>query len=178
MKIGIFCSANEHIDADFFQLTEELGEWIGRQGHELIFGGCNLGLMERVAKSVHQSGGRTTGMVPVMLEKNGRMSDYVDVNVACDDLTDRKALMMAQADVFVALPGGIGTLDEIFTVAASHTIGYHHKMVVLYNMKGFWNPMTAMLDDMQARGFIRGEWTDFIAVADDLAELKALLEQI
>lgn len=178
MKIGIFCSANEHIDADFFQFTEELGTWIGRQGHDLVFGGCNLGLMECVGKSVHQSGGRTIGMVPVIVEKNGRVSDYVDVNVACDDLTDRKALMMAQADVFIALPGGIGTLDEVFTVAASHTIGYHHKMVVLYNMKGFWNPMIAMLNEMQACGFIRGEWTEFIAVANNFAELQALLEKV
>ena len=171
MKIGIFCSANNNIDPDFFRLTEELGKWMGRNGHDLVYGGCDLGLMECIARSVHRAGGRTIGMIPTILEKNGRVSDYVDVNVSCDNLSDRKQLIMAQADIFIALPGGIGTLDEIFTVAASHTIGYHHKMVVLYNMKGFWNSTIALLNDMQERGLIRGKWSDFIAVANDFESL-------
>lgn len=171
MKIGIFCSANNDIDSDFFRLTEELGTWIGRNGHDLVYGGCDLGLMECIARSVHRAGGRTIGMIPTILEKNGRVSDYVNVNVSCDNLSDRKQLIMAQADIFIALPGGIGTLDEIFTVAASHTIGYHHKMVVLYNMKGFWDSTIALLDNMQERGLIRGKWSDFIAIANDFDSL-------
>lgn len=75
----------------------------------------------------------------------------------------------------MALPGGIGTLDEIFTVASSHTIGYHRKPVVLYNITGFWSPLIALLDDMSAQGMIRGDWKDFIAVADDLDGLDAFL---
>ena len=171
MKIGIFCSANNNIDPEFFRLTEELGKWMGRNGHDLVFGGCNLGLMECIARSVHDAGGRTIGMIPTMIEKHGRVSDYVDVNISCNDLSDRKQLIMAQADIFIALPGGIGTLDEIFTVAASHTIGYHHKKVILYNMKGFWNSTIALLDDMQEHGFVRGKWSDFIAIANDFESL-------
>jgi uncharacterized protein (TIGR00730 family) len=117
----------------------------------------------------------TIGMVPQIIEKHGRTSEYLDVTIPCDDLSDRKALMMAQADVFIALPGGIGTLDEIFTVTASHTIGYHGKMVVLYDMKGFWSSTIALLDDLQARGFIRGRWTDFIKVARSLDDIKQLI---
>ena len=176
MKIGIFCSANNNIDPEFFRLTEELGKWMGRNGHDLVFGGCNLGLMECIARSVHDAGGHTIGMIPTMLEKHGRVSDYVDVNVACSDLSDRKQLMMAQADIFIALPGGVGTLDAIFTVAASHTIGYHSKRVVLYNMKGFWDSTIALLDDMQQRGVIRGKWSDFIAVANDFESLINYIE--
>ena len=89
----------------------------------------------------------------------------------CDNLTDRKQLMMDQSDVFIALPGGIGTLDEVFTVAASATIGYHHKRVVLYNMKGFWDGAIRMLDDLQAKGVIRGSWQTQIAVANNLDEI-------
>ena len=83
--------------------------------------------------------------------------------------------MMEQSDVFIALPGGIGTIDEVFTVAASATIGYHHKRVILYNMKGFWNGMIAMLDDLQARGVIRQQWQDWIAVANSLEDIELLL---
>ncbi len=173
MKIGVFCSANEHIDPNFFRLTEELGAWIGREGHQLVFGGCNMGLMECVARAAREAGATTIGVVPRVVEQGGRVSDHVDVHVACDNLSDRKDLLLAQSDVLVALPGGIGTLDEVFTVAASHTIGYHHKLVVLYDMKGFWAPLTSLLDDLQARGFVRGHWTDYIRVAHTLDEVKA-----
>lgn len=172
MKIGVFCSANDHIDPDFFRLADELGQWMGHEGHTLVFGGCDMGLMEQTARSVHEAGGMTIGVVPRIIEKHGRVSDYVDVNIACDNLSDRKDLMLAQSDVLVALPGGIGTLDEVFTVAASHTIGYHQKRVILYNMKGFWNKLIALLNDLSESGMIRGEWQKYIAVADSLEQLK------
>ena len=117
----------------------------------------------------------TIGVVPMLVEKSGRLSDYVDVEIPCDNLSDRKQLMMDQADVFIALPGGIGTLDEIFTVAASATIGYHRKTVILYNMKGFWNALIQMLDDLQQKGMIRGSWHQYIKTADSLEEISRLI---
>lgn len=175
MKICIFCSANSQLDADFFEYTEELGRWAAGEGHAIVFGGVNQGLMECVARAAREAGGRTIGVVPQIVERSGRISDYVDVEIPCDNLNDRKQLMQDQSDVFVALPGGIGTLDEIFTIAASATIGYHHKPVILYNMKGFWDGLIAMLDDLQQRGVMRNPWRTQIAVAQTLDELKQLL---
>lgn len=154
-------------------MTEELGKWMGENGHDVVFGGCNMGLMDCIGKSVKAHGGRTVGVVPSLVEKGGRTFDGLDVEIPCDNLSDRKDLLLLQSDVVVALPGGIGTLDEIFTVAASHTIGYHHKMVILYNMKGFWDSVIALLDDMQQKGMIRGHWHDYIEVANNLEELKS-----
>ena len=171
MTICIFCSANAHIDPDFFQMTEELGRWMAEEGHTLVFGGVNQGLMECVARAVHEAGGHSIGVVPRIVEQSGRISQYVDEVVACDNLSDRKQLMLDMSDVFIALPGGIGTLDEIFTIAASHTIGYHHKPVILYNMKGFWTPLIVQLDDLQQRGMVRGQWRDYIQVVSSLEEL-------
>ena len=82
---------------------------------------------------------------------------------------------MDQADVFIALPGGLGTLDEIFTVVASATIGYHGKTVILYNMKGFWNELIALLDDLQAKGMIRGTWREYIKIADSIKEISSII---
>lgn len=175
MKIGVFCSANGQIDSDFFRATEQLGHWIAQNGHTLVFGGVNMGLMECVAQAVHEGGGRTIGVVPAIVEKTGRTSQYVDIEIACDNLTDRKQLMMDQSDVFVALPGGIGTLDEVFTVAASATIGYHQKLVVLYNIKDFWRPLITLLDGLQQRGMVRGEWQQYIKAANSLEELATML---
>ena len=175
MRIGIFCSANNLIDPTFFLLTEELGRWAARNGHIIVFGGVNQGLMECVAKAVKESGGETVGVVPSIVEETGRTSQYNDRVLTCNNLNERKQLMLDESDVFIALPGGVGTLDEVFTVAASYTIGYHHKRVILYNMKGFWDSTIFMLDDLQQRGMVRGQWRDYICVADNLDEIgKAL----
>ena len=176
MKICVFCSANQQIDPDFFTMTEELGRWAAKNGHSIVYGGVNQGLMESVGKAAKESGGRTIGVVPMIVEKTGRTSDYVDVEIPCDNLSDRKQLMMDQSDVFIALPGGIGTIDEVFTVAASATIGYHHKPVILYNMKGFWNSMIALLDDLQAKGMIRGDWHQYIKTADSIEEISRIVK--
>ena len=175
MKICVFCSANQQIDPEFFTKTEELGTWIGKNGHSIVYGGVNQGLMECVAKAVKEAGGRTIGVVPMIVEKTGRTSDYVDIEIPCDNLTDRKQLMMDQADVFIALPGGLGTLDEIFTAVASATIGYHGKTVILYNMKGFWNELIALLDDLQTKGMIRGTWREYIKTADSIKEISSII---
>lgn len=175
MKICVFCSANQQLDPAFFVATEELGRWLAQQGHTLVYGGVNQGLMECVAKAAHEAGGQTIGVIPQIIEKSGRISQYVDVELLCDNLSDRKQLMADQSDVFVALPGGIGTLDEVFTIAASHTIGYHRKQVILYNVKGFWDSLLAMLDDLQQRGMVRGQWRDYISVANSLEELAGLV---
>ena len=175
MKICVFCSANQQIDNEFFTMTEELGTWAAKNGHSIVYGGVNQGLMECLGKAAKEAGGRTIGIIPMVVEKSGRMSDYVDIEIPCDNLTDRKQLMMDQSDVFIALPGGIGTMDEVFTVAASATIGYHDKQVILYNMKGFWNPLIAFLDDLKAKGMIRGDWRDIIKTADSIEEISQII---
>ena len=175
MKICVFCSANQQIDPEFFAMTEELGTWAAKNGHSIVYGGVNQGLMECLGKAVKAHQGQTIGVVPMIVERSGRLSDYVDIEIPCDNLTDRKQLMMDQSDVFIALPGGIGTIDEVFTVAASATIGYHDKLVILYNMKDYWNPLIAMLDELQSKGMIRGNWRDYIKTADSIEEISRLI---
>ena len=177
MNICIFCSANSNIPTEYFERTSELGTWIGANGHTLVFGGCNLGLMECVAKAVHDAKGMTVGVVPTIVEKGGKVSDYVDVKILCDNLSDRKDLMIQRSDVIIALPGGVGTLDEIFTVLAAASIGYHNKRVILYNIGGFWDSLIAMLDDLKARGVLRAGFEDTVKVAHTLDEIAALIAQ-
>ena len=151
---------------------------MSEKGHTLVFGGVNEGLMECVAKAVKDAGGHTIGVIPRIVEKSGRISEYVNVEILCDNLSDRKQLMLDKSDVFIALPGGIGTIDEVFTIAASATIGYHQKRVILYNINGFWDTLIQMMDDLQQRGMVRGQWRDYIAVASTIEELEALTTSI
>lgn len=171
MKIAVFCSANENIEPVYFEKAREMATWMAKNGHSIVFGGCDMGLMECVAKAASDAGGMTIGVVPSKIEENGHVSQYLSVEIPCDNLSDRKDLMLLKSDVVVALPGGLGTLDEIFTVAASATIGYHHKKVVLYNINGFWDSLVSLLDDLQQRGMIRGDYSRHIQVVNSLEEL-------
>jgi len=100
------------------------------------------------------------------------------VHIPTEDLTDRKQLMQDMSDVFIVLPGGIGTLDELFTVASASTLDYHHKPVILYNMKGFWDSLIACLEDLHSKGVTRKQWRSYIQVATSLQELEELLSAL
>ena len=178
MKICIFCSANSDIEPVYFEKTRELGEWIVGNGDTVVFGGCDMGLMECIAEAVYTNGGMTIGVVPSKIEENGHVSPHLSVEIPCDNLSDRKDLMLLKSDVVIALPGGLGTLDEIFTVAASATIGYHGKKVILYNINGFWDSLIALLDDLQRRGMVRGDWRRHIMVAGSLEEIRSSLARL
>ena len=175
MKLCIFCSANHQIDHDFFTMTRELGEWAARNGHTIVFGGHDAGLMHCVSKAAKEAGGTIIGVVPRVIEQMGRLSPDLDVHIPTENLTDRKDLMMSQSDAFIVLPGGIGTLDELFTVTSAATLGYHAKPIVLYNMKGFWDSLIACLDDLHSKGVTRKDWHNYIKIAATLEEVAAIL---
>ena len=177
MKLCIFCSANQNIDPEFFTMTEELGRWAAKNNHTIVFGGHDAGLMHAVSKAAKEVGGQVIGVVPRKIEEMGRLSPYLSVHIPTDNLTDRKDLMMLQGDAFIILPGGIGTLDELFTVAAAATLQYHQKPLILWNMKGFWDSLINCMDDLQQKGVIRGQWHDYIHVASNLIEIKEILSK-
>lgn len=170
-KIGIFCSASDSIDPIFFDAARQLGEWMGRNGKTLIYGGANLGLMECVAKEVKENGGRVIGVVPSKLEESGKVSTYPDEMICTHNLSERKDIILQKSDVLVALPGGIGTLDEVFHVMAAASIGYHRKRVIFYNVDGFYSPLLSTLNDLQARGFAHHPLSSYYDVANTFNEL-------
>lgn len=177
MKLCIFCSANQQIDPDFFELARKLGQWAAGNGHGIVFGGHDAGLMHSVSKAAKQSGGRVIGVVPRKIEEMGKLSPWIDVHIPCEDLTDRKQLMMDQSDAFIILPGGIGTLDELFTVVSMKTLDYHNKPVLLCNYKGFWDSFISCLDDLHGKGVTRKQWRSYITVVNTLEELEKEIEK-
>lgn len=174
-SIGVFCSAAEDIDGMYFDAAHEVGAWMARQGITLVYGGAAMGLMEEVARGVKSGGGHTVGVVPNRLVQREVQSRLLDEVVLCDTLAQRKQLMLDRSDLLLALPGGIGTLDEMFHVMGSATIGEHRKRVVLYNIGGYWDDCLQMLHGMAERGFIRGQLSDYVGVAASLGELEQVL---
>ncbi len=176
-SVAVFCAASESIDALYVSAAREVGAMLARLGLALVYGGARFGLMEATASAVKENGGVVVGVVPDILEERGRVSSLLTEKVPCRNLSERKDIMLSRSDVLVALPGGIGTLDEIFHVAAAATIGYHSKPVVLYNVNGFWNGITNVLRSMSATGFLRGNMESYILVANDINELENIILQ-
>ena len=173
--VAVFCAASENIAPGYFEAAAEVGTMLGRLGVALVYGGARFGLMEATAKAAKQAGARIVGVVPHILVERDRVSNLLDEQVGCRNLSERKDIMLERSDLLVALPGGIGTLDEIFHVLAAATIGYHTKRVVLYNVNGFWNQLLATVEEMSQAGFVRGEVEKYLIVANSVAELEDLI---
>ena len=174
-KVGVYLSSKDNLPESYVRAAREVGELIGRTGRTLVYGGARKGLMEVLAQSVKQHGGRVFGMVPDVIVERGLESEAIDVTFRCADLSDRKDMMNRESDVLLALPGGIGTLDEVFTVLANTGIGIRRQPLVFYNVDGCWNALLAALDDLFRQGLISGRPEDFYQVASNIDELEQLL---
>lgn len=174
-KIGVYLSSKDNLPESYVKAAREVGKLIGRTGCTLVYGGARKGLMEVLAQNVKQHGGRVYGMVPDIIVERGLESEAVDVTFRCAALSDRKDMMNRESDVLVALPGGIGTLDEVFTVLANTGIGICRQPLVFYNVDGCWNALLAALDDLFRQGLISGKPDDYYLVAANIEELERLL---
>lgn len=174
-KIALFCSASDSIAPIYKEKAEELGAWMGEHHKWLIYGGANTGLMEVVAEAAKAKGAMLMGVVPTKLEERSMVSDKLDVTFHTVNLSDRKDIMLQEADVAVALPGGVGTLDEIFHVMASATIGYHGKQVIFYNINGFWNDILLFFHTLEETRFAHRPLKQYYKVANTFEELVELL---
>ena len=174
-RIGVFLSANADLPQSYRQAAEDLGTWIGRTGRTLVYGGSNRGMMDVIGRAVKSHGGHTIGVVPQILFDRGWVADSLDETIAAQDLTDRKVHLIRESDILVGLPGGIGTLDELFTAIGMSAIGLEAKPVVLYNVNGCWDSLLHLVDDLAANGLLRSNMQKPFAVAERFEDLISLL---
>lgn len=174
-KIGIYCASSDSMKQKYYDCARELGEWMGRNGRTLVYGGIACGLMEAVAQGVKQGGGRVYGVVPRGLKLRTGPSEAIDVTLWCDDLTDRKTWLVQESDVLVVLPGSLGTLDEAFTTMAGHLVGMHQKKTIFWNIDGYYDTLFRFFDEIAAAGAANKPLGDYVAKVDTFEELTALL---
>lgn len=177
-SVAVFCSAATNLAPEYYEQTSQLGRWIGEQGWRLIYGGASIGLMDCVARAAKEAGAFVTGVVPDKLVERGIVSPLLDENIPVRSLGERKEVMLRESDVFIALPGGLGTLDEVFHVVGESSIGYHSKPVVLYNINGCWDSLLGMLDDLRQQKLLRHDLTGRLVVAHSLEELKEFIKNM
>lgn len=144
-------------------------------GIRLVYGGGDVGLMGTVARSVIDNGGHVTGIIPTFLQRRERMLTAVEELIVTKDMHERKRLMFERADAFVALPGGVGTLEELVEQLTWAQLGQHRKPIVLANIDGFWSRFLDILDHMRREGFIRAEMAVDVLIANDPDEIVPMI---
>lgn len=169
--VCVFCGSGNGRNPAYADAARRFGQDLAASGVRLVYGGGSLGLMGEVARSVLASKGRVTGIIPEFLSEKERMLRDVDELIVTKDMHERKALMFARSDAFVALPGGIGTLEELVEQLTWSQLGRHDKPIVLANIAGFWEPFRTLVDHMREEAFIRAGLEVRFSIVDTVEEI-------
>lgn len=171
MRLCVFCGSNAGQDPVYMETARLLGETLARNGIGLVYGGASVGLMGAVADAVLGKGGHVIGVMPqALVDKEIAHTGLSDLRVV-GSMHERKALMAELSDGFIALPGGLGTFEELFEVWTWAQLGYHKKPCALLNVSGFYDKLAHFLDDVVERGFVKPVHRAMLIVKDEPAAL-------
>lgn len=175
-KICVYCGSSFGADPAFVAAAEQFGRILAENGVGLVYGGGDLGLMGAVAHAALRAGGHVTGIIPSFLQKREHMLESVQELLIVDDMHERKRLMFEKADGFVALPGGVGTLEELVEQLTWVQLERHDKPVLIADINGFWRPLLGLLEHMREQAFIRPHCEARYLVCDKVEEILPLLQ--
>jgi uncharacterized protein (TIGR00730 family) len=176
-SICVFCGSNGGADPAYLAAADAVGAGLARRGIRVVYGGGRVGMMGAVADAARAAGGEVVGVIPQQIFELEIGHTGLDDLRVVGSMHERKALMAELSDAFVALPGGIGTLEELFEVYTWAQLGIHAKPLALLDVAGYYEPLAAFLDHAVAQRFLRPETREMLAVADDLDSLLETLER-
>lgn len=179
MRICVYGAASPTIDPEYIQKVEELGREMVARGHSLVFGGGGNGVMGAAARGVRDAGGHILGVIPKFFDEENveALCDFCDELIQPDTMRQRKQIMEDNSDAFIVAPGGIGTFEEFFEILTLKQLCRHNKPIVVYNIKGYYNELNAMMQCSIEKNFIRKNCLELYQTTDDLQELFSLLEK-
>nr|WP_283135715.1 TIGR00730 family Rossman fold protein [Rhizohabitans arisaemae] len=177
MAICVFCASNQRIDPKYLNLAAEVGTEIGRRGHTLVSGGGRVSCMGAVARAAREAGARTVGVLPRALTGIEVADEDADELIVTADMRERKGVMDARSDAFLVLPGGIGTLEELFEIWTARVLGFHAKPLVLLDPWGLYEPLRELVAGMSEQGFTRPHVFDAISWTTAVPEAFDRLER-
>jgi uncharacterized protein (TIGR00730 family) len=175
-KICVYCGSGAGTDPAFVEAATAFGTAMAEAGIGLVYGGGDVGMMGAVADAVRDNGGSVTGIIPQFLLKKERAGYNGEGLIVTADMHERKRKMFEMADAFVAMPGGVGTLEELVEQLTWAQLGRHKKPILIANINGFWQPLCALLDHMTALDFIRPGMDFKLLVADTVADILPKLQ--
>jgi uncharacterized protein (TIGR00730 family) len=176
-SICVYCASGPGNNPAFMEAAKKFGRILGENGIRLVYGGGSVGLMGALAESVLDRGGAVTGVIPDFLVNREHMLLRVQERVITRDMHERKWVMFERADAFVALPGGIGTLEELVEQLTWAQLGRHKKPILILNVARFWDPLCVLLEQMEKLDFIRANLPVNLLVAEQVEEILPKLEE-
>ncbi|MFT7392084.1 MAG: hypothetical protein ACI9ZH_002320 [Paracoccaceae bacterium] len=177
-SVCVYCGSRFGTDPAYRAAAEALGRGLAARGWRLVYGAGDVGLMGAVARAAQDAGGATFGVIPAhLLSREVGKRDLTSF-VVTETMHERKKVMFMNADAVIALPGGAGTLDEVFEVLTWRQLGLHAKPILLADVNGFWGPLMALMDHMQAQGFVDAATTAALARHDGADATLAALDAI
>jgi uncharacterized protein (TIGR00730 family) len=169
--VCVYCGSGPGANPAFVAAAQRFGQLLAENDVGLVYGGGSLGLMGAVSKSVLAHGGRATGVIPEFLTSREKPRAQGQELVVTRDMHERKQTMFERADAFVALPGGIGTLEELIEQMTWAQLGRHRKPILIANIEGFWDPLCVLLEHMTTQAFIRQGLSINLIVAESVEEI-------
>ena len=175
--IGVFCASSTKIPTTYLDLAEEVGSHIAQGGMTLVWGGGSVGMMGRLAQGAQKQGGKVVGILPRFMAGTEVAYERADELIITADMRQRKAELEKRSDAFLVLPGGIGTLDEMFEMLTLRVLECHHKPMVILNHRGFYDPLMTFFEQMFETRFLRSHSRSHYQLAYTPLEAMALLRQ-
>jgi uncharacterized protein (TIGR00730 family) len=175
-NICIFCSSSDAVAPLYYEAAEELSAAIAKRGLTLVYGGCKVGLMGRVAETAKKNGGKVIGIIPKNIHVKGLLQEGLDELIITENMRERKALMEEKADAFIALPGGFGTLEEILEMLTYRQLKIHAKPIIFLNTNDFYSPLISFFESFYHQKFAKAEQKKLYLVADKIKDVFDYLE--
>lgn len=174
-SVCVFCGSRSGVRPDYAAVATATGAMLAEEGWRLVYGAGDIGLMGAVARAAMAAGGKTFGVIPVHLLKREVGRRDLSTLVVTEDMHERKKVMFMNSDAVVVLPGGAGTLDELFEVVTWRQIGLHGRPVFLLDVGGYWQPLLRLIDHVIAEGFADDALGGFVTPVPDVAALRTAL---
>jgi len=168
--ICVYCASSIYVEEKFLSLAYDLGTKIASDNYKLVYGGSNIGLMKQLADGAKNNNGYITGVIPNFFHEQKRTYHNLDKLILTNDLRDRKAIMQKHADAFIALPGGFGTLEELFEILTLKQLGLEKNPVVILNAFGFYDNLLLQFDVLFQKGFTKNEFRNLYYVAQNIED--------
>ena len=175
MNIAVYCGSSAGNNEKYIEAAKQLGKWIGESGNTLVYGGANKGLMGAVADSALDNGGKVIGVLPDVPLIQARKHTGLTECINTSSMAERKSKMIELADAFIALPGGIGTLDVITEVLSLSSLDVVSDSIILFNTEGYYEPFRTVIRNIVESGFGRKEYFDGVLFSDDIEEIAGFL---
>ncbi len=176
-SLCVFCGSRVGNDPAYISTARELAEEMVRRNIRLVYGAGNIGIMGEVADAVSKSGGKITGIIPDFLDELEVGRKESDKFIVTKSMHERKALMFEASDAFVTLPGGLGSLDETFEILTWRQLGLHDKPIIILDVNGYWEPLSALIDSVVSKGFAAETIKDLYTVVDSVESVFEVLSK-